>query len=162
MAQGRKIPKKVDPQKKTIVKKKTTIDPKIIEEAGYVFGRPTKYEARFCAMLIDHMAEGYSFDSFAGKVNICRDTLYEWRSKYPDFSYAYKMGCMKRRVIDEKVFNEITRGERVANPAPILFKMKSVHGMCEDVLGKKKLKMLQLDSMTPEQIKELAVKLLKD
>ncbi len=41
-------------------------------------GAPSKYRPEYCDMLIAHMTEGFSFESFAGKISVCRDTLYEW------------------------------------------------------------------------------------
>lgn len=51
-------------------------------------GRPSKYEERFCEELIDHMASGLSFESFAGKIEVNQDTLHEWAKNHPEFSEA--------------------------------------------------------------------------
>lgn len=56
------------------------------------FGRPTKYEPRFCQMLVDHQAAGFSFESFAGLIGVCIDTTYEWAKARPDFSDAKRRG----------------------------------------------------------------------
>lgn len=55
-------------------------------------GRPTKYELGYCQKLIDHMAGGLSFESFAGEIGVHRDTLYEWEKVHPEFSDAKKIG----------------------------------------------------------------------
>jgi len=60
-------------------------------------GRPTKYEPRFCDMLIEHMAKGYSFESFASISDTCKDTLYEWVKTHPEFSDARKKALDKNR-----------------------------------------------------------------
>lgn len=125
-------------------------------------GQPTKYKPEYCEMLINHMAEGLSFESFAGLISVNYDTLYEWNKVQPDFSEAKKAGNAKRRIYDEQLFNDYLKGNKTCSPAAIIFKMKSVHKQTDDVIGLRKLKMLQLDTMSPEQIKELAVKLLKD
>lgn len=62
---------------------------------GYVFGRPTIYKPEFCQMLIDHMAEGYSFESFAGKVNTTFKTLYNWEQEHLEFLQAKLEGKAK-------------------------------------------------------------------
>lgn len=41
------------------------------------------------------MAQGFSFESFGGKVSVCRDTLYEWERVHDAFSYAKKIGQLK-------------------------------------------------------------------
>lgn len=56
------------------------------------FGRPTKYDPAYCEMLVAHMRTGLSFPSFAGKLEINPDTLYEWLKKHPDFSEAKRVG----------------------------------------------------------------------
>jgi len=60
-------------------------------------GRPTNYEERFCDLLIEHMAKGYSFESFASVTDTCKDTLYEWVKVHPEFSDARKKALDKNR-----------------------------------------------------------------
>ncbi len=67
-------------------------------------GRPTKYKPEFCQMLIDHMAQGFSFESFVKPIYfynkelgdpkpfVNRDTLYHWCTLFEDFSDAKKVG----------------------------------------------------------------------
>ena len=51
-------------------------------------GRPTKYESKYCKMLQEHMAKGYSFESFGAIVEVCRATLYNWLDKHDEFKQA--------------------------------------------------------------------------
>ena len=51
-------------------------------------GRPTKYESKYCTMLIEHMAKGYSFESFGAIVEVCRATLYNWLDTHDEFKKA--------------------------------------------------------------------------
>ncbi len=68
-------------------------------------GRPTKYRPEFCNMLADHMAEGFSFESFAGHedvlVNV--DTLYEWVKKHEEFAEAKKLAFSRNRLSWERI-----------------------------------------------------------
>jgi len=57
-----------------------------------IMGRPSDYQKKYCQMLIEHMGQGYSFASFAGKIKCNIDSLYEWKKKYPDFSEAHTLG----------------------------------------------------------------------
>lgn len=43
-------------------------------------------------MLIQHMSDGYSFESFAGKIGKARSTIYKWADDFPDFSDAKSIG----------------------------------------------------------------------
>jgi hypothetical protein len=84
---------------------------------GYVFGRPTKYRKDFCLKLIEHMKEGYSFESFGAIVDVCEDTLYEWANKHPNFSEAKKRGLAFARLWWERMGRSGMQGERlVKNP----------------------------------------------
>lgn len=53
-------------------------------------GRPSKYNPEFCQQLIDHMAQGLSFESFAAVIGVNQDTLYEWTKVHDEFSEAKK------------------------------------------------------------------------
>lgn len=66
-------------------------------------GRPTKYKEEYCQMLIDHMSEGYSFDSFAGIVEVNIDTLYEWAKVHAKFSDAKHIGTAKSMAWWERI-----------------------------------------------------------
>jgi hypothetical protein len=84
---------------------------------GYIFGRPTVYSKSFCQSLVDHMSLGLSFESFAGTINVCRDTIYDWTKKHKDFSYARSVGKMKSLYFWEKMGVEglFTTTERDGN-----------------------------------------------
>jgi hypothetical protein len=64
-------------------------------------GRPTKYKQEYCISIVEHMAKGNSFESFAGRVGVCFDTLYHWTHQYPEFSEAKKVGLAKLLLFDE-------------------------------------------------------------
>lgn len=48
-------------------------------------GRPPDYKPEYCAMLIDHMSKGLSYETFSAKIGTCRQTLYNWEKEYPEF-----------------------------------------------------------------------------
>lgn len=65
-----------------------------IDKPKHPGGRPTKYKPEYCELLIEHMAGGHSFESFAGRpdVRVNIDTLYEWAKVHPQFSEAKSIG----------------------------------------------------------------------
>jgi len=48
-------------------------------------GRPSKYDPKYCEMLIAHMRKGYTFDAFAGLIEVSRSSLYRWLDDNEDF-----------------------------------------------------------------------------
>lgn len=58
-------------------------------------GAPSKYKPEYCQLLIEHMAEGLSFESFAALADVDRSTLYEWEEVHKEFSDAKKRGEAK-------------------------------------------------------------------
>lgn len=65
-------------------------------------GRPTKYEPRFCEMLIFHFSQGLSFESFAGEIFVDVQTLYNWTKENKEFFEAKALGESQSLSIWEK------------------------------------------------------------
>jgi hypothetical protein len=80
-------------------KKKKTKLPAVMGQPG----RPTKYEDKFCEMLIEHMANGYSIEAFAGKLRVSKQSIYTWFDKHPRFMDARKKGDMALQFFYENV-----------------------------------------------------------
>lgn len=99
---------------------------------GYIFGRPTAYKKEYCEMLKQHCAKGFTFESFAGKVGVCRDTLYEWTRANKDFSYAKKQAKEINRQTLEAMGLNLMSGRVKGNPAVWIFFMKNLHGWKDD------------------------------
>ena len=58
-------------------------------------GRPTKYNPKYCDMLVEHMSEGASVTSFAAEIDVARSTINEWAANHPEFSEALSRGKAK-------------------------------------------------------------------
>jgi hypothetical protein len=72
-------------KKKTTKKKKSstsTIKRKV--------GRPTAYRKEFCDLLIAHMSDGYSFETFGYTIGICDSVVRRWAVEIEDFKAAKK------------------------------------------------------------------------
>lgn len=83
-------------------------------------GRPSKFKAEYCQLLIDHMTEGYSFESFAATIDVAESTIYEWANNFPEFSEAKQIAFSKSRLTMERVG---FAGEMA--PAVWIFSMKN-------------------------------------
>lgn len=101
-------------------------------------GRPTEYEPIYCQMLIDHMADGYSFESFAGKIKKARSSIYKWVDEFPDFSDAKSAGFDANLLFWEQqgidgLYNQVIKDEdgmtvtKSINATVWIFNMKNRH-----------------------------------
>lgn len=67
-------------------------DPEVLAAETITRGQPSKYEARFCAMLLNHNRQGGSFESFAAVCGVAIRTIYGWLKDHPDFLQAKEEG----------------------------------------------------------------------
>jgi len=58
-------------------------------------GQPSKYKPEYCEMLLKHMGQGLSYQSFAAIVDVDADTLYNWEKLHPEFSDTKKRAFSK-------------------------------------------------------------------
>lgn len=85
----------------------------------------TLYKPEFCQMLIDHMAQGFSFRSFGAVVECGRSTLYDWVNEYEDFKNAKKIGEEKALQYYENLLKRKQEGDKDIDTACILFPLKT-------------------------------------
>jgi transposase-like protein len=71
-------------------------------------GRPSKYDPKFCEVVIEYMSQGYSKEACAGAIGITKDTLYNWAKKHKDFSDALALGVMRSQLFWERMAVENT------------------------------------------------------
>jgi predicted DNA-binding protein YlxM (UPF0122 family) len=88
-------------------------------------GRPTLFQQRFCKMLVDHMKEGFSFTSFAGKARVSRRTLYDWCRYYPEFLDAYETGYAAALLFHEKQLLRGIQNKFDGSPTLLIFALKT-------------------------------------
>lgn len=81
-------------------------------------GKPTKYRAKFCEALVDWMSQGYSFNSFAGSINVSEQVLYDWNKVHEEFAEAKKSGTSKRNsLVEQRFVDAALNGDDCPNPA---------------------------------------------
>ena len=127
-------------------------------------GQPTLYKPEYCEQLIAFMGKGYSFEAFAGKIGVCKQTLYSWAEKNPEFLDAKKTAFDKCRLwwesqAIEGVFNE---NGRTFNSANFIYNMKcrfrdewtEVNKVEANITGEVKVKHIAqlLDGLSPETL----------
>lgn len=95
-------------------------------------GRPTKYKPEYCEMLIEHMSQGYSYETFGAVVDCSKQTVYDWEEHFPEFVDAKKRAFTKCQQFWEKlgIDNIISRssreyGSETLNTGVWVFNMKN-------------------------------------
>lgn len=97
-------------------------------------GRPSKYDTKYCQMLIDHMSQGLSYETFAGLIGVTRDCLYKWEQKHDEFLYSKKVGKEKMLLLLEKIgLKAMTGGIDGFNASTWIFTMKNKAGWSDKV-----------------------------
>ena len=121
--------------------------------------RQTKYKKDYCQMLTDHMSEGYTFESFGGVVNVCKDTLFEWIKVHSEFSDSLKVARLKQLLANEKLLKDIARGKvRNANVTAQIFIMKNCHKWTDRIEQTN----VDISKEDTDKLKEEAKELLKE
>ena len=94
-------------------------------------GRPTKYKPEYTEMLKKHMAEGLSFESFAGVLLVTRSTIYKWVDEHEEFSDAKNAGQHASLLFWEKLNRSQAGGKIKSGSSNTIFTMKCRFGWRE-------------------------------
>lgn len=92
MAKKKSVKTKADP----IAEAKALLEANGHKVVPVTAGQPTKYDPKYCQLLVDHMSTGRSFESFAAVADVTRSTLYNWEKDHPEFLDAHKRGDDQR------------------------------------------------------------------
>jgi hypothetical protein len=122
-------------------------------------GHPTKYKPEYCQMLIDHMAAGFSYETFAAVVKVCDDTLREWEKKNKEFSASKTVAFIRNKYFWEQAGIDGMKGKITNfNATSFVFNMKNRFGWRD----KKDIDTThRFDNVSDEKLKELAKKALE-
>lgn len=86
------------------------------------------YKKEFCKQLTEHMAKGYSYESFGPKVGVHRYTLYSWEKRFPEWKEAKKLGQdMALSAFETMLIGRATGHEKMKDgeTTPIIFALKT-------------------------------------
>lgn len=90
-------------------------------------GRPTKYEAKYCKAIREHMQEGASIASFAASIDVARSTITEWADNHEEFSAALKAGKAKCAAWWEDKLRRIAmQGGETGQSTAVIFGLKNM------------------------------------
>lgn len=101
---------------------------------GKKLGAPTTYKEEFCKLLIDHMSEGMSFETFAAIIGTHRSTLYDWEKRHKTFADAHRRGNELAQEFFEKLGLGIATGHTKGNVAAWSFLCKNRIGWSDSVV----------------------------
>lgn len=73
----------------------------------------TTYKKEYDKLLIEHLEQGFSFESFCAVVNCGRRTLYDWVDKHESFKEAKEIGFQKGKRFFEAMLISKIRGKEL-------------------------------------------------
>lgn len=78
----------------------------------------TTFKPEYCEMLIDHMSQGYAYETFGAKIKKGRSTLYDWEKDFPEWVEAKKAAQeLAQLFFEEKLMAKVKgRKENGADP----------------------------------------------
>jgi len=95
-------------------------------------GQPTKYRPEYCELLVEHMKQLHSFESFSATVNTTRATLYNWCKEHPAFLDARKRGRERLQHGMENIGKGLFTGKIKGNVSAWIFYMKNTTSWRDD------------------------------
>lgn len=107
--------------------KKKKADPTVPAAPPAKMGRPEiPFDPNYCEQLIQHMAQGGSFESFGSVPRCGKDLLYSWLKKHPEFSDSRKIGVSLSAKFYEDLGKMIATGNlrRLKSERPMMTKDK--------------------------------------
>lgn len=128
-------------------------------------GRPPKFKEEYCQGVIDHMAKGFTFETFSATIGTHRDTLYQWIKDYPIFSDAVKQAkekCQQKWEtlgLDHIVHVDSKfESSPKLNSAVYIFNMKNRFGWIDrhEVKNEVKIDSKELEEMSDEELADLS------
>jgi hypothetical protein len=111
-------------------------------------------------MLLKHMAEGLSYEAFAGLIGVARKSLYNWEKEFPEFLEAKETGLEQGRLYWEKLGrdhilnqSEYQGGSTSLNATIWIFNMKNRFGWRDKQPGESEVVVNNVSpALTDEQI----------
>jgi hypothetical protein len=88
--------------------------------------QPYAYKPEYCDMLVKHMAKGFSYQSFAGEIDVCFKTLYNWEKDFPAWKAAKERGNPKNlKIMEAFGLKAMSGGSKGISSAIYCFTMKN-------------------------------------
>lgn len=85
----------------------------------------TKHKPIYSLLVVWHMSQGYSLQSFGALIGVPYKTVYTWPKIYPEFGAAADIGKICRLREWEGIINASATGKSKGNAASIIFALKN-------------------------------------
>lgn len=86
-------------------------------------GQPTLYKPEYCQLLIDHMTQGFSYETFPAVIGVAKQTIYNWEAAHPEFLDAKNTAMVQCRLFWEGLGIKLATGAIQGNAAIWIFNM---------------------------------------
>lgn len=88
-------------------------------------GRPSKYKPEYCDVLEGHFEQGYSYEAFAGRIGVSKQTLYDWEKAHPEFLDAKRRYEGLTQLFWEGRLIALAKDKDEGNATAIVFGLKN-------------------------------------
>ena len=72
---------------------------------------PLKYRPEFCEIAVNFLSQGYTLTALAAELDVTRETVDQWRKKYPEFGTAINKGYAKAQRFFEQRLILMAKGD---------------------------------------------------
>lgn len=84
------------------------------------------YRPEYCEIAVKVLSDGESLAAVCCELDVCRDTLYEWKDKHPEFAKALQRGLQKAQRVWETIGKDgVTGNIEKFSATPWIFTMKN-------------------------------------
>lgn len=111
-------------------------------------GRPTLYKPEYCSLLVNHLKNGGTMESFGSNIPCSAQTVYTWVETHPEFLEAKKEGESMRHAYYENMGKMIASGNlrRLKSEVPVIVDGKPIYDAEGNVIYKR-----EYEAATPGQ-----------
>jgi hypothetical protein len=127
-------------------------------------GRPSKYDIKFCQLVVDIGEEGGSLTEMASACGVLRETMSDWQKRHEEFDNAVKLAQQASQRWWEQKARDATFGKVPGfNATAYIFQMKNRFGHDYQDVHKIDAQStvnhnhtLKLDNLNADQLEQLA------
>ena len=86
--------------------------------------QPTLYRPEYCESVVECLKDGHSLATFAGRIDVCHRSIYQWMAGHPEFADAVKRAQAKSALWWERRLLDLAQNNR-GNATAVIFGLKN-------------------------------------